>query len=79
MGKQRTLYGRYLLKHDALTNRETKRVLDRYFHHESGLTLLKDGHEGTCGGCGRELYRLKTERYYGEFFCQDCVEGWTKR
>lgn len=75
MTAQRPLYGRYLQKGDSLTRRNTKKVLDHYFQTQSGL-LLPNDHQGFCGGCGREKYKLKLREYLGEEFCIECVDRW---
>lgn len=71
----RPLYGRYLDKTDNPTNRQTKRALDQYFQTSTGL-FLPSSEAGSCGGCGIELYRTKTDFWFNEKFCSLCVEAW---
>lgn len=65
-----------ILDIDNPTRRQIKRALDNYFKHESGLILPNSSqYQGICaGGCSRPLYNLKTEIYFGQTFCVDCVE-----
>jgi len=64
-----------ILDIDNPTRHQTKKALDHYFKHDSGLHLPNSSqYHGYCaGGCKRPLYNLKTERYFGEVFCSDCV------
>lgn len=67
---------RVLLDIDNPTRKQIKKTLDHFFHQESGLILPNSSqYHGFCaGGCRRELYKLKTEEYFGQIFCSDCVE-----
>lgn len=71
------LYGRTILAVDNPTRRQTHKAMTGYFQHQSSL-ILPSSYQGTCEGCGREKYNLKTEIYMGQEFCSDCVGKWKK-
>lgn len=60
---------------DLSTPQEIKKATDHYFQHRTGL-ILPNQYQKTCGGCGRETFKLKTEIYHNEEFCSECVEKW---
>lgn len=66
---------RIILDIDNPTRAQTKKAMDHFFRKESGLFLPESSqYHGWCaGGCRRELYNLKTEVYFGQVFCVDCV------
>lgn len=66
---------RDILKIDNPNIKQIKAASDHYFENRGGLILPKE-YGSCCGGCGRELYKLKKENYFGQEFCSDCVEKW---
>lgn len=64
-----------ILDIDNPTRAQTHKALGHYYHQNSKLFLPESSQfAGYCaGGCKRELYNLKTEIYFGDVFCADCV------
>lgn len=72
-------YGRYISKIDSPTRAQTKKVLDQYrYEKHNGVLLPKYVKESlqNCQGCGHNMAFKKSEIYFDQRFCSECVEKW---
>lgn len=75
MRKKKPLYGETILKIDSPTRSQIKKSLDHHFDEKRKI-YLPEGYDQKCPGCGGELWKKGREEYFGEFFCQECVDKW---
>jgi len=65
-----------LIKKDNITKKE----LNNYFQNRNGILIpqeLKRELDEYCQGCGHTFKNKKQVKYYGQYFCIECVDKWT--
>lgn len=63
---------------DSPTRRQIRKALkaNEVFKSHNGLLIPSHIPTKPCGGCGRHYKAENSAIYYGEQFCQECVEKW---
>lgn len=63
-----------ILDIDSPTFQQTKRAMDTYKKDKKSAIYKPD----MCGGCGNTLTEFSKMKYFGEYFCMECVDKWTQ-